>query len=86
MYFLLGSPSRLDFGDRRHQVALVDDRDAERGQPLAEPGDAERGRPHVDAAAVAAEIERHADDVDGTAWLQGSTRHRVRTATILRAG
>ena len=32
---------------------------------LAEAGDAERRRPHVDAAAAAAEVERHADDVDG---------------------
>ena len=35
---------------------------AERGQLLAEAGDAKRRRPHVGAAAVAAEIERHADD------------------------
>ena len=55
----------LRFGNRRREVALVDDRVAERGEPLAEAGDAERGRPHVDAAPAAAEVERHADDVDG---------------------
>ena len=62
---------RLDLGDRRDEVALVDDGDAERGQALAEPGDAERGRAHVDAAAVAAEIQRDTDDVDGRAGTDG---------------
>ena len=32
---------------------------------LADAGNAKRRRPHVGAAPVAAEIERHADDVDG---------------------
>ena len=54
----------LGFGDRRDEIALVDDGHPERGQPFAEPGDAECGRPHVDAAAVAAEIQRDADDVN----------------------
>ena len=64
MYFLCGSPDGLDFGDRRDEIALVDDGHAERGQPFAKAGDPEGGRPHVDAAAVAAEVERDADDVN----------------------
>ena len=52
------------FRDRRGQVALVDDRVAERSDPLAETGNAERGRPHVDAAPAAAEVERHADHMN----------------------
>ena len=64
MYFLCSSRSVLRFGNRRRQVALVDDGVAERGDLLAEAGDAERRRPHVDAAPAAAEVERHADDVD----------------------
>ena len=59
-----GVTERLDFGNRRDEIAFVHDRDPERGQPLAEAGDAKRRRPHVDAAAVAAEVERDADDVD----------------------
>ena len=46
------------------EVAFVDDRAAERRELFAEAGNAEGGRPHVDAAAAATEIERHADDVD----------------------
>ena len=56
----------LRLGNRRRHVALVDDAQAERGELLAEAGDAKRRRPHVGAAPVAAEIERHADDVDGS--------------------
>ena len=55
----------LRLGNRRGQIAFVDDRIAECGELLAKPGDAERGRPHVDAAPAAAEVERDADDVDG---------------------
>ena len=55
----------LRFGNRRRQIAFVDERAAEGGDAFAESGDPERGRSHVDAAAVAAEIQRHADDVDG---------------------
>ena len=65
MYFLLRVAGGLDLRDRRDEIAVVDDRHAERGQALAEPGDPERGRSHVDAAAVAAEVERDADDVNG---------------------
>ena len=63
MYFLARVAQLAHFRDRRDQIALVDDREAQRREPLGQPGDAERGGPHVDAAAVAAEIERHADDV-----------------------
>ena len=56
----------LRFGNRRRQIAAIDDRLAELRQAFAEPGDAERRRPHVDAAAAAAKVQRHADDVDGT--------------------
>ena len=52
------------FRNRRRQIALVDDGDAEAGEAIAEAGDAKRRRPHVHAAAVAAEVEGHADDVD----------------------
>jgi hypothetical protein len=57
---------RPDLRNRRHQIAVVHDASAEGGQPFSEPGDPECGRSHIDAAAVAAEVERHADDVDGT--------------------
>ena len=56
---------RLDLRNRRDEIALVDDRHAERREPLGEPGNAKRGRPHVDAAAVTAEIERDSDEVKG---------------------
>ena len=55
----------LDLGNRRDDVALVDDGEAETRELLADAGDAERRRPHVGAAAIAAEVERYADDVDG---------------------
>ncbi len=55
----------LRFRDRRGEIAFVDDGVAERGDALAEAGDAKRRRPHVDAAPAAAEVERHADDVNG---------------------
>ena len=61
---LLRVAGGLDFRDRRDEIALVDDRHAERGQAFAEAGNPERGGSHVDAAAVAAEIQRHADDVN----------------------
>ena len=63
--FLTWIPFVLRFGDRRDEIAGVDDRNAQRRQPLAEPGDAERGWSHVDSAAIASEIERDAHDVDG---------------------
>ncbi len=56
----------LDLGNRRDEIAFVDDPVAEDLETFAEPGDPERGRAHVDAAPVAAEVERHADDVNGT--------------------
>ena len=64
--FLARIAERLGLGNRRDEIAGVDDRHAQRRQPFAEPGDAKRRGPHVDAAAVAAEVERHADDVHGT--------------------
>ena len=82
MYFLRRVAERLDFRDRRDEIALVDDRDAERREALAEPGDPERGRPHVDAAAVAAEIERHADDVNGTHGGRARAGHRSQRTTL----
>ena len=58
-------------------------------EPLAEAGDPKRRRPHVDAAAVAAEIERHADDVDRAASrvaeLYAQRRYRL-TASALNIG
>ena len=64
MYFLCSSRSSCVSGIGAGQIALVDDRVAERRDLLAEAGDAQRRRPHVDAAAAAAEVERDADDVD----------------------
>ena len=55
----------LRLGNRRWQIAFVDDRVAECGEPFSEPGYAERRRSHVDTAPAAAKVERHADDVDG---------------------
>ena len=62
----------LRLGNRRRQVAVVDDRVAQPREALAEAGDTKRRRPHVHAPSSAAEIERHANDVNGlhelTAW------------------
>ena len=55
----------LRLGNRHLEVALVRHRVAELLNPLVEPGDSQRGRPHVDASPSSAEVERHADDVDG---------------------
>ena len=56
--------------NRHREVALVDNRVAERRIRSPQPGDAERGGPHVDAAPASAEVERHADDVDrAQRWL-----------------
>ena len=63
IYFFRSSRSALRFRNGRREIAFVDDGAAEAADSLAETGDAEGGGPHVDAAAVAAEIERHADDV-----------------------
>ena len=38
------------------------------GELIAESGNAKRRRPHVGAAPVAAEVQRHADDVNGLMW------------------
>ena len=65
MYFLRGSPELLISGIGATRSPSSTTVMPERGQPLAEPGNPERGRPHVDAAAIAAEIERDADDVNG---------------------
>src|SRR5207244_12383752 len=52
-------------------VARVLHREAERGEALGEAGITDGRRSHVDAAAVAAEIHRHADDRDGLAHAAG---------------
>jgi hypothetical protein len=54
----------LRFGNRRGQIAFVDDRIAQCGELLTKPGDAEGGWSHVDAAPAAAEVEGDTDDVD----------------------
>jgi len=65
---VMGGPMGVGEADRyptiRDEIALVDDGHPERGQPFAKTGNPEGGRPHVDAAAVAAEIQRDADDVN----------------------
>jgi hypothetical protein len=53
------------FRDRDVEIALVDHLAAQRRNLAIESGNAERGRSHVDAVPSRAEVERHADDVDG---------------------
>jgi hypothetical protein len=63
---LAGVAKGLGLRDWRDEVAFVGDRYPERRQTLAEACDSKRGGPHVDAAAIAAEVERDADDVNRT--------------------
>ena len=55
---------RLGLG--RDDVAAVRHGEPDLREPLLEPGVADRRRAHVDAAARLAEVERRADDRDGT--------------------
>ena len=64
MYFFFGSPSDFTSGIGADEVAFIDDGDAERREPFGEAGDAKCGGPHVDAAAIAAEVERDANEVE----------------------
>ena len=57
---------RLDLGDRRHEVAVVDDGDAQSGEPLAQTRYAKGRRSHIDTPAIAAEVEGNADDMNRT--------------------
>ena len=57
---------RERLGLRRDDVAAVGDGEADLGQPLLEPCVPDRRRAHVDAAPGLAEVERRADDRDGT--------------------
>ena len=57
---------------------FVDHLDPEGVQPFPEAGNAEGGRSHVDAAAVAAEVERDADDVHRK-HLTGTVPQRPRS-------
>src|SRR5687768_16501881 len=52
------------FRNRGRNIALVADGDAELCDLIGDAGNAECGRPHVGAAAVAAEVEWDADDVN----------------------
>ena len=54
----------LRLGNRRGEIAFVDDGVAKRGDALTEAGDPQCRRPHVHAAPVAAQVKRHADDVN----------------------
>ena len=65
MYFFFGSRSACvsGIGVGRSPLSLTVLPIAE--QALAEAGDADRRRTHVDAPAVAAEVERDAMNVDG---------------------
>ena len=56
---------RFDFGNWRQKIAGVGNVGTERRKTFAEAGDAKRRGSHVDAAPIAAEIERDADDVHG---------------------
>src|SRR5687768_5107236 len=62
--FLARIAGALLFGNRRRHIALVAHRDAELRQMLGQAGNAEGRRPHVGAAAIPAEIQRDAADVD----------------------
>ena len=64
-YRLCGSPGLCASGIGDGMSPLSTTVQSERRELLAEAGDAERRRSHVGAAAIAAEIERHADDVNG---------------------
>ena len=64
--FLLRMTFGARFWNRRAEIAFVDDDTADTRQPLAESRDPHRGRSHVDAPAPSAQIERHAENVDGT--------------------
>jgi hypothetical protein len=62
----------------RDEIAFVHHAHPERREPFAEAGDAKRRRAHVDPAAVAAEVEQHADYVDRTHGVDSSTAFRAR--------
>ena len=84
--FLAGIAERFRFRDRRDDIPFVDDRHAERGQPFANARDPKRGRSHVDAAAVAAEVERHADDVNRTHVWANCTHSAARLTSAVNLG
>ena len=60
----------LGLRNRGRQVAVVDDRVTQSREALAKAGDTKRRRAHVHAPAPAAEIERHANQMDGLHKLQ----------------
>ena len=63
---LLAAVGRLmQFADRRLHVAAINDRAPERGNLIAQTGDPECRRPHVHTTPIAAQVEWHADDVNG---------------------
>src|SRR5260221_3561201 len=63
--FLVRITVRVDFRNCRGQIAFVHHRAVQSGDPFADAGDAERRRSHIDAAAVAAEIKRNTNDMNG---------------------
>ena len=63
MYFLVRIAERLGLGNRRDEIAGIDHGYAKRREPFTEAGNSKCRGPHVDAATIAAEVERHADDV-----------------------
>ena len=65
MNFFFGIAVLFHLGNRRREIAPIDDDAAERGDLFAESGDAEGGRSHVDATAAAAHVEGDADEMDG---------------------
>ena len=79
MYFFRSSAGRCVSGIGAGRSPLSTTRAAERRDAVAEAGDPERRRSHVDAAAAAAEIERHADDVNG---LQSQLPSQLPNRTI----
>ena len=60
-WWVAGGPR---FGRRRGDVAAVVDPVSERRQALADARDPHGRRAHVDAASTAAEVERHANQVE----------------------
>src|SRR5438034_4092251 len=75
----------LRFRNGRREIAFVDDDAAEAADSFAETGDAQGGGPHVDAAPVAAEIERHADDVHLAHGNLQFTIHNLQSEGVSRS-
>src|SRR5687768_289848 len=63
--FLFGITVLLGFGNRRREIAAVDDDPSERGDLFAETRDAKCRWSHIDTATAAAHVEWNADQMNG---------------------